>query len=297
MKLSSLIDKECIFLGDVFHHVDEAIDGFIDVFDKRKKLPLKPAEVHKIVRNREELGGTFLPSGIAIPHGRIEGFHDLLIGFWIPKTPVETEKGTVKAVIFTLTSKSGTALYLPLLAALAKHSKDEKFMATLLSATDRSQVQKLLGEIVLKNEITIEDIMTREPYTCGKATTLAELADLFYRKNLSFVPVVDDQGIQIGEVTVKDLLSRGIPDYVKRLENTRFLKTLEPFEALLREEDKITVGEIMREPSRHVSPDASIIEAATIITSRGLRHLPVLESGRVIGVVSEMDILKRVIRG
>jgi PTS system nitrogen regulatory IIA component len=250
-----------------------------------------------VVRERERLGGTILPTGIAVPHGRIEGFHDLLIGVWIPEKPFSEEGKTVRALFFSLTSKAGTALYLPVAAALAKFSQDEASLTGLQNARSRTEVKGILDNISLKKEVTVEDIMTADPVTCTAETTLAELADLFYQKSLSYIPVVDSENLQIGEVTIKDLLSQGIPDYVRRLENTRFLKTLEPFETLLLEENNIPVKDIMRRLSRSVPPDASIIEAAAIITGKGVRHLPVLEEGRIVGLVSEIDILKKVIRG
>jgi PTS system nitrogen regulatory IIA component len=108
--------------------------------------------------------------------------------------------------------------------------------------------------------------------------------------------VVDENNVQIGEVTIKDLFSKGIPDYVKRLGDVSFLKTLEPFEALLREEDRILVQEIMRPPSRKIAKGGSIIEAVMMITTKGVRHIPVIEDKKLVGMVSETDILKKVLR-
>ncbi len=297
MKLGSLIDRDYILVGDDFGSVGEAIDRLLELFNRKKRFPVSIEEARKIVNEREKLGGTVLPGGVAIPHGRIEGFNDLLLGVWIPPRPLETGEHPVRAMFFALTSKSGTALYLPVLAALAKMSSDKEFFRSFTSVAGRGEAQQLLDEITLKREISVEDIMLTSPVTCRNTTTLAELADLFYEKNVSYIPVVDDSGKQIGEVTVKDLLSRGVPDYVRRLGNVRFLKTLEPFEALLRDEDRILVGEIMRKPSRRISPDASIIEAVAMITSKGVRHLPVLDGDRLLGVISETDILKKVLRG
>ena len=297
MKFGSLIDRDFILVGGSFKTLDSAVEALVDAMAKKKKFPADKSTVMDAVRNREELGGTVLPSGLAIPHGRLEGFQDLLVGLWVPAAPMETAQGRVKMMLFALTSKSGTALYLPMLAAVSKFSQDEEAVDRLLAARDRNAVHHIIGEISLKQEITVEDIMVSDPITCRPDTTLADLADIFYQKNLSFVPVVGDSGELSGEVTVKDLLSRGIPDYVRQLANTRFLKSLEPFDVLLAEEDKITVAEIMRKSSRSVAPDASVIEAATLITGKGYRHLPVVKNGKVVGIVSEMDILKKVIRG
>ncbi|MBN2618208.1 MAG: CBS domain-containing protein [Spirochaetales bacterium] len=296
MKLGSLIDKNYILAGNDFNNVMEAIDEFIEIFEKKNILPVSPEDVKKVFAEREKLGSTILPGGISIPHGRIEGFNDLLIGLWIPPKPIQQGDEEIKVMFFVLTSKVGSQLYLPLLSAIAKRAQTQNFPNELIGKSP-NQIHEILNEITLKKEVTVENIMTLQPITCKKNTTLAELADIFYHNGLSYIPVVDDNMTQIGEVTIKDLLSEGVPDYVKRLGNVSFLKTLSPFEELLKNEDKILVEKIMRKSSRSISKDASIIEAVSTITSKGYRHLPVLENGKIIGVISETDILQKVLRG
>lgn len=46
---------------------------------------------------------------------------------------------------------------------------------------------------------------------------------------------------------------------------------------------------------RNISKDASIIEAVVIMTDKGFRHLPVIDNKTVVGIISETDILKKVI--
>lgn len=296
MKLSSLIDRNFVVTGKNFESVIDAVDYLIDLFEKKNHLPVQAAEVKRIVREREKLGGTILPSGIAIPHGRVEGFKDLLMGVWIPKTALETDSGTARVVFFFITSKVGAPLYLPVLSSLSASCKKDDLIEKITGA-DINHVFKIFDSIIIKKEITVEDVMTVNLITCKADTTLAELADLLYKNKLSYLPVVDNNNMQIGEVTTKDLLSCGIPDYVKRLGDLSFLKTLEPFEALLRNEETIQVKEIMRSSSRHINKDASIIEAVSIILSKGYRHLPVFDNKQLVGVISETDILQKVLRG
>ncbi|WP_168203304.1 CBS domain-containing protein [Oceanispirochaeta crateris] len=295
MKLGSLIQKEYILTGDKYSSVMEAVDALIEIFAKNEKFPVSMEKIQEIVLERERLGGTVIPPGIAIPHGRIDGYEDILIGMWIPSKTLETDQGDVKVLMFFLTSKAGSSLYLPMLSSLGKYFGKEEFLDSLLGLSAQ-QIHDLLNTMDIKKEITIEDIMTVNPVSISKQTTLAQLADLFYQKNLSYIPVVDENNVQIGEVTIKDLFSRGIPDYVKRLGYVSFLKTLEPFEALLREEDRILVQEIMRPPSRKISKEASIIEAVMMITTKDVRHIPVIEDKKLVGMVCETDILKKVLR-
>jgi len=296
MRLGSFIDKRAILVGDNFNHYFDAVDALIDIFGKLDLLPRSTEEVKEKVRERESQGSTVLPTGVAIPHARIEGFKDLLIGVWVPSKPLETENGTIAVLFFFLTSQVGSLNYLPILSSIAQSCSKDKFPYNL-SGMSTSQIQDYLNSMVFRKELTVEDIMTPDPVTCGEDTTLEELLDIFREKGLSYIPVVDNRNRQIGEVTIKDVLSEGVPDYIKRLGNVRFLKTLEPFEALLRNEKSILVKDIMRPSKRGLPKEASIIEAVTIISSKGYRHLPIFDGKELIGLVSETDILQKVLRG
>ena len=52
------------------------------------------------------------------------------------------------------------------------------------------------------------------------------------------------------------------------------------------------VGEVMTSPAIKVGPSEAAIGALSLMTRRRIRHLPVLEGGRVIGVVSIGDLVK-----
>ena len=296
MKLGSFIDKKAILVGDKFNSVLEAVDALINIFDKRGLLPVSSEEVKKIIREREESGSTVLPTGVAIPHGRVKGFKDLLIGVWIPSAPLETDRGSVSIVFFFLTSLVGSLNYLPVLSSIARSCATDNFPHNLKGA-GLNEIHQYFNSMVIRKELTVEDIMTPNPITCKKETTLGELSDLFYQKGLSYLPVVDEKNRQIGEVTLKDVLSQGVPDYIKRLGNVRFLKTLEPFEALLRNENDIKVKDIMRPSKRGLPIDASIIEAVSTIISKGFRHIPIFDGKELVGMLSETDILQKVLRG
>lgn len=296
MKLGSFIDKRAILVGEDCDSYFGAIEALIRVFEKLDLLPVSAEEVLSRIRERENIGTTVLPTGVAIPHARIEGFQDLLIGVWFPKTPLRTENGLVKIMFFFLTSQVGSLNYLPILSTIAKSCARDSFPDNL-EGFNQVQIHQYLNGLEIRKELTVEDIMTPNPVTCRKETTLEELADLFFKKGLSYIPVVDDSNNQIGEVSVRDVLSRGVPDYIKMLGNVRFLKTLEPFEALLRDEKNIRVGDIMRPCKRGLPREASIIEAVTTIVSKGFRHIPIFDGKKLIGLVSETDILQKVIRG
>ena len=56
--------------------------------------------------------------------------------------------------------------------------------------------------------------------------------------------------------------------------------------------DDVSVGEIMSSPLIVVSPETSIDECMALMTDRRIRHVPVVQNGDVIGIVSIGDLVK-----
>jgi signal-transduction protein with cAMP-binding, CBS, and nucleotidyltransferase domain len=52
------------------------------------------------------------------------------------------------------------------------------------------------------------------------------------------------------------------------------------------------VGEVMTKPAVTVEPEMQVLHALSLMTKRRIRHLPVLENGRMVGFVSIGDLVK-----
>jgi len=52
------------------------------------------------------------------------------------------------------------------------------------------------------------------------------------------------------------------------------------------------VGDLMTSPAVTITPDVAVISALSLMTQRRIRHLPVIEGGRMIGFVSIGDLVK-----
>jgi CBS domain-containing protein len=57
----------------------------------------------------------------------------------------------------------------------------------------------------------------------------------------------------------------------------------------------LRVKEVMSEPAITISPEATIKEAARLMIERKIGCLPVVEGGRLVGIVTETDILRHVV--
>jgi CBS domain-containing protein len=145
---------------------------------------------------------------------------------------------------------------------------------------------------------TVADIMEREPVTVSPETSVEDVVRLLKRHELPGVPVVNDGGRCVGIVTEADLVIADeegdlhIPHYIELMGGIVFLEPLRRFEERLRKAIAGTAADMMTEDPVTVDADASIREAARIIAEEGHNRLPVVEHGRLVGVVTRIDVLQ-----
>jgi len=301
MKLANLLDPRLVLLDQDVSSIDEAIVAGVAAFSAGNLRSLGRDEVLARVRERQALGGTVFPTGIAIPHARLPGFDDIVIAAVRPLVPIVEPDGEgtpVRLVWVVLTAQTASSTYLKVLANLAAMSKDGAAMDALMAVETGYKFVEAVeaGGYVVEKGLHVSDIMTREVVSIREDASLRELTDRMFANKLRYLPVVDAAGLLVGEVGVLDLIAAGIPDYVYRVGSLKFLDEFEPMAELLKNEDKIAVGAIMKPPVRSIAPDSSVLAVAFEMTRSKKRHYPVVEDGRVVGVISSMDILSRVLR-
>ncbi len=298
MKLSSLLRPDYIIINSPARNKEDAIAEILVNFKKYYKFNIEQDYIEKTIREREELGGTTFDTGIAIPHARLDNFDDILIGILLPEKLFMDGKREVRTVVLILTSKTVSNIYLNALSSLIKISRDKDFYEELLLSSSGEAFVSLIEKknVKVKEEVTVESIMSEKFFSTHPDATLKELVDTFYKNSVTYLPVIDGEGNFVGELNLNTVIKEGIPDYATKMGNLKFLKSFEPLERLFRKEDEIKVYEIMKKPSIVLGRDSSIIEAALEITNNNRRHIPVVENGKVVGVLALMDILNRILR-
>ncbi len=238
------------------------------------------------------------PTGIATPHARLEGFDDLLIAVCVPAKPVRDGEVLIREVVLLLTAKTASTLYLNSLAAFLKISQDEDLFRRLVGAGTPQDFMSLMKDaaVEVRKELTVQAVMSQNFPVLSPEGTVKNAADLFYKNKTSYLPVLDAEGRLLGELTVLDLFRIGIPHYAERIGTLKFLKSFEPFDGLLQREDKITVKEVMKPSPVKLEEESPVVEAILKFTQTNRRHIPVMRGNFLVGVVSYMDILHKVLR-
>ena len=114
------------------------------------------------------------------------------------------------------------------------------------------------------------DIMSKNPTTVTREARLTDAGSMMAEKNIGAVVVVGPQGEVLGIVTEGDLAFK----IVARGKNPR----------------EVTVSEVMTPDPKCLTPETSIVEAFNLIQEGRFRHVPIVEEGRLKGIVSVRDI-------
>ncbi len=143
----------------------------------------------------------------------------------------------------------------------------------------------------------VRDIMDSSPATVHPETPVDEVIAVLRKHELPGVPVVDDEGKCVGMVTEADLVlpdDQGdlhLPHYINLFGGTVFLEPLSRFEGRLRKAFASTAADMMTRHPDTVTPDTSAKDAARLVHESGHNRLPVVEDGRLVGVVTRLDLL------
>jgi acetoin utilization protein AcuB len=127
----------------------------------------------------------------------------------------------------------------------------------------------------------VKSRMTRAPITAQPKTTYNEALRLMEKNDISHLPIVNNKGDLVGIVSQHDMLEA---------EPSR-VSTLSIFEiaSLL---DKVTLDQLMSHPVKAIEDDCSISEAAHFMLEEEIGCLPVLENGKLIGIITDSDVFK-----
>lgn len=298
MLLSSYLDAKTIYYEPAEKSREQIYREMVARICHHYQLPICGNGLIDLILARDAESSTAYPTGIAIPHVRMEGFNDTLISICVLEHPLDYDGTPVNVVILIITDKSASKLYLNIVSALLKLSKDESTMAAIRQYKDGASLVagiKRIG-ITIKENLTIADIMEQNPPYVLPDMTLHELTAMMDEHNQAYLPVVDENMRYLGEVNILSLLKVGVPDYLMMLDNLNFLSSYEPLENLFEQEDILCVADIMRRDEEVLSPQASIIEAAHEMIQHKKRFFSIVSEGKLVGVVRAMDIFRKVIR-
>ena len=137
--------------------------------------------------------------------------------------------------------------------------------------------------------VLAKDIMTREVATVTPSMPIDDLCEIFQKKNIKGVPVVDGAGRLLGIVTESDVVFGGLGRGLDR--------TGTPADGRLPGPGPTKVAEIMTEPAISAEEDTPVEQIAEIMWKMRIHRIPICKKGRLTGIVSTLDICQALAQG
>ncbi len=119
----------------------------------------------------------------------------------------------------------------------------------------------------------LRSIMDTDVYTCSPLCTMRDVVRDMAKRNISSVIVIDHEKQPVGILTERDIMQRVIADDCISLDST-------------------PISTVMTSDPITLHPDNTIYRALSILSERRVKHLPLKEDGKIVGIVTMRQLLK-----
>ena len=147
--------------------------------------------------------------------------------------------------------------------------------------------------------LTAKDIMKKDLVTVSPETHVTEAAKVLLEKHVNGLPVVDANGRLVGILCQSDLVAQQmrmpVPSLFNLLDGLIPIGSPASLEKEVRKIAAIKVSEAMTTNPVTVNPETSLEEIATLMVSKKFHSLPVLEHGKLVGIIGKEDVLRTLI--
>lgn len=144
----------------------------------------------------------------------------------------------------------------------------------------------------------VTDVMTKDVITLSPDQSLADAADVLSEHGIGAAPVADAGGKVLGLLRDEDLLISEarlhLPTTIAILPGIEFTLpgSIRRYDEELKKAASSTVADVMERDFKHVGPDATVEDVATMMHEHDVTHIPVVVDGKVAGIVARGDIVR-----
>jgi CBS domain-containing protein len=145
----------------------------------------------------------------------------------------------------------------------------------------------------------VRQMMTTDVVSARPDMPLKHVAELLVTHRISGLPVLDDKGQVVGVISEADFVARESGD-ASRSKTGGWLAVFAPDREGRRKLDAMAASKVedaMSRPAVTIGPEDPLDSAARLMSGRKINRLPVVEDGKLVGIISRADIVRVYARG
>lgn len=227
-------------------------------------------------------------------HYRTDAVSELHVAVGVSPAPIcrelsDEERQCARILLLVVAPPRMAARYLQVVGAFARLLNKPAVVEAVHAQKDAASLAALpyLSEYELPEQLTVRDLMTDEPRSCGPDVPLRQAAHDMVRSAVGGLPVVDDDGRVIGMLSERDLMRHLMSNYLQ----SGSAQHVPPAAQTSRR----AVRDVMTRQVLCVSPEQPLAEVASIMTNKDVDRVPVVREGRLVGMLTRGDIVRKLI--
>lgn len=200
----------------------------------------------------------------------------------ICRTSAAGDEKCARIVVLIVAPPRFAAQYLQMLSALSRTLSRPEAIEAILAARTPEELAAApeLGDVELPDQLSVRDIMSDQVRTTGADHPLHDATQAMVRSGLSALPVITEDERVIGLLTERELLRHQLTQYLQG----------GPRGAAAPQR---TVRDAMTRQVLCVSPDQPLAEVASLMVNKDIDRVPVVQEGRLVGVLARSDIVRK----
>ena len=143
---------------------------------------------------------------------------------------------------------------------------------------------------------TVKEIMEKEVISVTPDTDIRQAVEILLKNHINGVPVVDEGGVLKGILCQSDLIFQqkniSLPPILTFLDGIIPLSSSKKMEQEMKKMAASTVAQAMVADPITVTPDTPISDIAMLMVEKHFHTIPVVQDGKVVGIVGKEDVLK-----
>lgn len=290
MTLRELLSAEHVVLPLEAGTLREALDQMLERLEQRG-LVRDASAIRRLLSDTRMRDVVALGPDVVLPHFRTDAVTDLTMAIGISTRPIRVVDAPglqPRIVILILAPREAATLYLQTVSTISRMLEDDAVVERLAGAASADDVLAMpeLQAARIQPRLTVRDIMSHRVWSVSPDQSAREAVDLMVRRRVAALPVVGEKGEVLGVVTDRELMSALLPQIPRAGDEADSPRRA----AALRDS---RVRDIMSRSVLCIAEEMGLNEVATLMINKDVEQVPVVSAGRLVGVLTRSDIIRK----